>query len=199
MKFKEKKKMIKNATFTSVEEKKMKILGISGKARNGKDTAADIIKTKLEELGYSVLKASYGDLVKYVCKTFFNWNGEKDEKGRTLLQYVGTDIIRNQVPDYWVDFIADMLDFFKSEWDYVLIPDCRFPNEIERMKERGFDVYSMRVIRDGFKSDLTEEQLKHISETALDDYTFDFVVHNDKGLEDLREMLIPEVVDKILM
>ena len=176
----------------------MKVLCISGKARHGKDTSADFIKPELEKRGYRVLKASYGDLVKYVCKTFFNWNGEKDEEGRTLLQYVGTDIIRNQMPNYWVDFVADMMTFFKDKWDYVLIPDCRFPNEIERLKERGFETYSMRVIRDGFKSNLTEEQLKHPSETALDDYSFDFVVHNDKGLEDIRERLIAEVVNEII-
>ena len=62
----------------------MKVILISGKARHGKDATAHFIKNALETDGYSVLVAHYGDLVKYICKTFFGWNGEKDDNGRTL-------------------------------------------------------------------------------------------------------------------
>jgi len=157
----------------------MNIICISGKARHGKDTTAEMLKTKLESQGKKVLVTHYGDLVKYICRTFFNWNGEKDETGRTLLQYVGTDIIRSAEPDYWVRFIAGILKFFQNHWDVVIIPDCRFPNEIEYIKNEFPDsVYSLRVERPNFTSDLTEEQLKHPSETALDNYEFDGVFVN---------------------
>ena len=95
----------------------MKVILISGKARHGKDTTAGFLKSALEADDSSVLVAHYGDLVKYVCKTFFGWDGEKDEKGRTLLQKVGTDAIRAKRPDYWVSFISDMMGFFPGEWD----------------------------------------------------------------------------------
>lgn len=167
----------------------MKVICISGKARHGKDTAAEYISAELTNKSYRVLVTHYGDLLKYICKTFFGWNGEKDEQGRQILQYVGTDIIRVKAPDYWVNFVADMLEFFKGNWDYVIIPDSRFPNEIDSLKERGFDVCSLRVIRDGFISDLTEEQLKHISEVALDDYRFDCVIHNSNSLENFYKKL----------
>lgn len=49
----------------------MKVILISGKARHGKDTTAGFLKNALEADGSSVLVAHYGDLVKYVCKTFF--------------------------------------------------------------------------------------------------------------------------------
>lgn len=176
----------------------MKIICISGKGRHGKDTSAEYIKPILERKGYKVLITHYGDLVKYTCKTFFGWDGVKDEKGRHILQYVGTDIIRNQDQNFWVDYIVDILSFFKNEWDYVLIPDCRFPNEIEKLKEKGFDVCSLRVNRINFKSDLTEEQLAHISETALDNYHFDYVVFNDK-LDDFYNklsLLVNDIVTK---
>ena len=103
----------------------------------------------------------YGDLVKYVCKTFFGWDGKKDEKGRTLLQRVGTDKIRAVSPDYWVDFIVSILDIFCDEWDYVLIPDTRFPNEYEIYETYGMDAILLRVVRPNFVSPLTEEQQKH--------------------------------------
>ena len=66
----------------------MKVICISGKARHGKDTLAGILKTHLEDQGNKVLIAHFGDLVKYICEKFFDWNGQKDEEGRTLLQYV---------------------------------------------------------------------------------------------------------------
>ena len=164
----------------------MKVICISAKAQHGKDTVANFMKECLEAKGKRVLVTHYADLVKYVCKTFFNWDGQKDEKGRTLLQYVGTDIVREKEPDYWVGFISDMLYFFGDQWDYVLIPDTRFPNEINYLKDAGFDVLYIRVIRENFESPLTEEQQKHPSETALDDYEAEVLLYNDSTLENLK-------------
>ncbi len=165
----------------------MKVITISGKAQHGKDTTATMLKELLNEQGYSVLITHYGDLVKYICTTFFDWDGRKDEYGRSLLQYVGTDVIRNQVPDYWVDFVSEILCFFSDKWDYVLIPDCRFPNEVDKLKKFKLDTTHLRIIRPNFKSPLTEEQQAHISETALDDVRPDFYIMNDGTLEDLKE------------
>lgn len=164
----------------------MRIICISGKAQNGKDTTAGFLKEILEAQGKIVLIAHYGDLVKYVCRTFFGWNGEKDEYGRSLLQHVGTDIVRNQRPDYWVSFIKDMIELFPDEWDYVLIPDSRFPNEVDCMKETGFDTLHVRVVRTNFVSPLTKEQQKHPSETALDNVAPDHIILNDGTLADLK-------------
>lgn len=167
----------------------MKVICISGKAQHGKDTSAAFLKEMLESDGYKVLIAHYGDLVKYICKMFFDWNGEKDVYGRTLLQRVGTDVIRKQKPDYWVSFVADILTFFDGEWDYVLIPDSRFPNEVDYLKERGFDVIHMRVFRQHFVSPLTPEQQNHPSETALDHVLPDYYINNHGTLDDLRQTL----------
>ena len=142
---------------------------------------------QLVENGYKVLITHYGDLVKYICKTFFNWNGEKDENGRHILQYVGTDIVREQKPDYWVSFVLDMLELFGDNWDYVIIPDARFPNEIDALKTVYRNVIHIKVDRPGYESDLTEEQLKHSSETALDDVEPNYLFWNVGSLEDMRD------------
>lgn len=173
----------------------MKVFCISGKAQHGKDTTAAFFKDALEADGYSVLIVHYGDLLKYVCKTFFGWNGEKDEYGRSLLQRVGTDIIRNKNPDYWVGFVRDMLMFFDGEWDYVLIPDCRFPNEVDEMKKTGMDVVHLRVFRQGFVSPLTPEQQAHPSETALDNTIPDYYINNFGTLNDLRNTISAWLAD----
>ncbi|MBP5462726.1 MAG: hypothetical protein J6Y20_11490 [Lachnospiraceae bacterium] len=167
----------------------MRIITISGHAQNGKDTAAAIIKNKLAYRGCNVLITHYADLLKYICYTFFGWDGKKDEWGRTLLQYVGTDVIREIDPNYWVDFISSILKFFGDNWDWVIIPDARFPNEIERLRQNGFDVTHIRIVRDNFKNSLTGEQLNHPSETALDGVVPDFCFQNNGTIDDLDELI----------
>ena len=164
----------------------MKVILISGKAGHGKDTLAGYMKDILEMQGKKVLIVHYGDLLKYICRQYFDWDGKKDENGRTLLQYVGTDGIRKRKPNYWVNFVSEMLSFFYDKWDYVLIPDVRFPNEIAGMA--SFNPIHLRIVRPGFNM-LTEEQQKHPSETALDDYPEQpwRTVKNDAGLQELTD------------
>ena len=150
----------------------MRVIPISGKARHGKDTCAEMLNEYLTDHGYRVLITHYGDLVKYVCKKFFDWDGRKDDKGRALLQYVGTDVVRSKVTDYWCNFIVDMLNFFGSEWDFVLIPDTRFPNEIECLRNNGFFTTHLRVIRPDFDNGLT----------TVKDIVVDSVVEGSKEL-----------------
>ena len=166
--------------------KDLKIYAISGKAQHGKDTFAELLYQELTDKGYRVLVTHYGDLVKYICKTIFNWDGQKDEKGRHLLQYVGTDIIRKEKPNYWVDFVVDIIKFFGENWDYVLIPDTRFPNEVDVLKENFNNVKHIRVTRPNFESTLTDEQKRHPSETALDDSWPDVKVPNVGTIDDLK-------------
>lgn len=162
----------------------MKVLTIAGKAEAGKDTTAKKIKNKLEHMGYAVLICHYADLLKYICTQFFNWDGKKDERGRELLQMIGTEGVRNKEPDYWVDFIKSILRLFPNKWDFVLIPDCRFPNEIVGMKEE-FDTIAVRINRPNYENHLTDEQRQHLSEVALDDFEFDYEIINPGSMDGL--------------
>ena len=179
----------------------MRVICISGVARSGKDTAASYMKKKYEADGKRVLITHYADLLKYLCKSLFGWNGVKDDEGRKLLQYVGTDVVRTKNPDYWVNFMIGMLDLFYGEWDYVLIPDCRFPNEVDRLYENNFDVCSVRIIRDKFTNNLTKEQQEHPSETAMNNYNFNYIVHNNtmgefyKNLNELMKYIDKDFED----
>jgi len=165
----------------------MRVICISGKAQAGKDTTAAYLKELLESKGKRVLIAHFGDLLKYVCRQFFDWDGNKDEAGRTLLQYVGTDKVRAASPDYWANFIVSILDIFRDEWDYVLLPDCRFANELEIFEHYDIDAILLRITRPCFTSPLTPEQQKHVSETALDNYQYDYHIVNSGNLEDLKK------------
>ena len=161
----------------------MKVCCISAKARHGKDTAAEILKGYLEEKGHKVLIIHFADLLKFICKQFFGWDGNKDEKGRTLLQFVGTNVVGAKNPAYWAEFVVSFLKLFENEWDYVLIPDCRYPIEVATVKS-AFDTTILRVERPNFDNGLTATQKNHPSEIAMDSYYFDLILYNDKGIDE---------------
>lgn len=175
----------------------MKVCCISAKAQHGKDTTAGILKEYLETKGQRVLIIHFADLLKYICKQFFGWDGNKDEKGRTLLQYIGTDVVSKKNPAYWADFIVNFLKMFKEEWDFILIPDCRYPIEIATL-ERDFDTTVLRVERPNFDNGLTLAQKNHPSEVDMDNYPFDLIIYNDKGIDELTNKVYSFADDYLL-
>lgn len=168
---------------------------ISGKAGSGKDMTAQFMKEELEKHGKKVLIIHYGDAVKWVLRDYFNWDGKKDEIGRTLLQTVGTDIVRARHPNFWTGIVVGLLQSFEpySNFDIALVPDARFPNEVDIALANLQNCVAVRINRknaDGtewINPTLTDTQRQHPSETSLDNYAFDYIIHNDEGLDVLRE------------
>lgn len=165
----------------------MDVLLLCGKAESGKDTVAGIVKQVYEEKGKKVLIIHYADLLKFICKQYLGWDGKKDEAGRKMLQYVGTEVFRNIDKNFWVSFVVMTIKALKSEWDLCIIPDCRFKNEVFMPIKAGFDVKTVRVIRDGHTNRLTDEQASHPSETELDDFAVNYEIHNAGNIADLTE------------
>lgn len=163
----------------------MKLICISGKAGAGKDTVGCMIADYLCFNGHTAGVIHNADLVKMICTTLFGWNGIKDEAGRKLLQEVGTDIVRAQDPDYWVRSVYDIVNLFQEKFEYIVIPDCRFPNEIEYHRDRGLYALSVRVEREDI-TQYSPERLSHISETAMDHYLHDVTIRNNGTLGQLR-------------
>jgi len=161
------------------------VVCIGGRARHGKDTLANFLKTHLESEGKRVVILHYADQLKFFCAQYFGWNGEKDSAGRSILQYVGTDYARQRDPDIWVRYVAMFLRMFGDMFDCAIIADCRFPNEIEWVYGEH-DCTSIYIYRENFDNGLSEEQKSHPSETSLDDYYFDVTVLNDRGLDELE-------------
>lgn len=167
---------------------KTKCICISGYAQHGKDTTAEMMKHVLstrEKNAKNVKIIHYADLLKYICKSMFDWDGVKDEYGRSLLQYVGTDKVRKRDESFWVRFVSDLVTIFDGEWDYVIIPDTRFPNEVNYLRDAGFDVMHIRVIRPNFDNGLTPSQKRHPSETAMENESPDVTIINSGTPTDL--------------
>ncbi len=159
------------------------VLLISGKAESGKDTFANAFKEKSEESGYKSLIIKYGDIVKFVAGKYYDWDGNKDEKGRHLLQWLGTDLGRKNNKNVWINCVKEITMALRTECDFVLIPDVRFPNEIDCWEDTPFYYYTIRMERENtdgtkYENHLTPEQRLHPSEVELDDCKFNYNVIN---------------------
>lgn len=175
-----------------MRDNKPMIITISGHAGHGKDSAAAMLAEGLFKLGYTVRILHYADTLKFIAKEYFQWDGKKDEKGRTMLQYLGTDVARNKNPYFWICLLDDIIQMFFSDIDYVIIPDARFENEIEYWIERDQLADCIKVIRPSFHT-LTLAQEEHPSEVSLDNYKFSTTIEAN-NLDELRNE-----IDKLMV
>lgn len=167
----------------------MIVVLFSGKAEAGKTVSSKIFKDLAQKEGKRAAVVPYGAYVKHTAKLLFDWNGSKDEEGRQLLQWWGTDVVRAQDPDFWVKAVLDLATLAKDQLDYLIVDDARFPNEIDIWEQNGFDHYAIRVERPGHENALTSEQRKHLSETALDEFQgFDYGI-SATDLDELRKQV----------
>lgn len=137
---------------------------------------------------YTYTKLAFADKVKSIAR-LMGWNGEKDEKGRILLQTIGTECGRAYNPDVWVDNLGKRISNDISH-DIVAVTDCRFVNEIEKMKNVyapaiNAKVITIRVIR----YDISNPRDTHQSETDLDGYKFDHYIYNTGTLQYMKALV----------
>ena len=159
----------------------MKTLLISGKSGSGKDMLAKFIQDELVAAGKRTIITHYGDPVKYFAKEYFGWDGVKDENGRHLLQYLGTDLVRSVLPNYWTGVIIGFLDAMEphNQFDVAIIADVRFPNEKAMVEELGGDCWF--VIRTTI-----ENVSNHESETSIKwNDCWNKIIINDSTLSNL--------------
>lgn len=203
------------------------IIGICGFIGCGKDTAADYLVNFHE-----FRRESFAGILKDAVSAVFGWNREMLE-GRTrqsrewreqvdtwwaqrldipnltprwVLQYWGTEVLRRGFhDDIW---IAGLENKLRTSSDNVVISDCRFPNEIQAIKNQGGRViwvqrgelpewYQYAV--DANKGPehigwaLGKDQLSkfgiHASETSWVGTDFDAVIDNNGSLDDLYNQI----------
>lgn len=171
----------------------MKLIGISGKKRSGKDTVCQRI---IETLGYNrARRVAFADEVKVevaaAIKESVEYVEENKDKLRLLLQAWGTDYRRNLCgPDYWVARAFNNVLKLPPSIHTVIIPDVRFISEAEaihRVDGLVIRVESIRSPKDG-----------HVSENELDNYgKFDYTLQNDGTLEDFYQQINKLINEKI--
>ena len=110
-----------------------------------------------------------------------------------LLQVVGTDFGRGELgADVWLD--AALARWRRLGSPPAVVPDVRFPNEVDAIRRGGGLVF--RVDRSkGGRAD--GRDAAHASETALADVMVDGVVHNGGSLADLHQCITASVWPRI--
>ena len=138
---------------------------------------ADILKDEAAKIFSIPRKKVFDDDYKNELTDIHDLNG-KQLTWRGALQYFGSEICRTMMSDCWVRaMVIEALD--DKENDIFVVPDCRFPNEIEWLRKTG-KTFVVRITRPGFDGD------GHVSERALDDWDQnDFIIHNDGDLNAL--------------
>jgi len=91
---------------------------------------------------------------------------------REMMQYIGTDLIREYNQDWHVNRVTEMIDSSKN---YVF-DDLRFPNEKKMLEMMG--AICFYLVRPNL-----EYVSNHISETSLRWQDFDNIIINDKTLD----------------
>lgn len=172
------------------------IIGFAGRKGHGKDTAAQEFVNR----GYTLLR--FADPLKYMLRAFYNCCGleqefierkiEGDLKevpcallcGRTpryAMQTLGTEWGRSLIGEsLWVD----VLDYRARALDDIVVPDVRFPNEVETIANLGGRVWLI----DASRRVPPDDHSTHASE-ATGALWCDRVVCNDGTLDDLRAAL----------
>jgi hypothetical protein len=162
------------------------ILAFSGRKQSGKSTAAEYIELTIEHLNLplSYKTYSFADPLKIdICinilgltydqcygsetdkntMTDLEWEGKK-LTAREAMEIIGTDIFRKLKNRVWVDATINKIK--KEGMDLAIIPDCRFPNEVDSILENNG--YVIRLDRDLFGSQSN-------SECALDENKYDWM------------------------
>jgi hypothetical protein len=171
-----------------------KIIAFAGRKQSGKTTCSEFLSTFYSNAFNASAKIyNFADpLKKDICMNILGltydqcygsdehkneltnnyWDGQQ-LTAREVMQMVGTDMFRKMQQNVWAD--ATLLKIKSEQPDLAIIADCRFPNEVEAVKNAGGIV---------IKLNRNPHNSNHASETALDPsnynpQNFNMVIFNE--------------------
>lgn len=181
------------------------LIGLTGKIQSGKDTTAEFF---IKE-GYTSI--AYGDHLKDVVMQLFRMKHDQvytqegkaaiDERygvtPRYILQWFGTEVVRDNYPDLWVDHMTDRLG---RTGGHIVVTDIRFNNEAALIKKLGGTV--IEIIRPVEKvsffqksiPQIWREWFPHRSERPINRDLVDFIVINNGTIAQLHQT-VKEMTD----
>ena len=127
--------------------KDIKLIGISGKMKHGKDTFYDFIKQACPQ----AVRVAFADALKKevaeACGVTVDFINANKDKFRTILQWWGTEFRRGLYgDDYWLRRLEDTI-YKLPDGSVVFVTDVRFLNEADFVRQMGGTV--VKVVRIG--------------------------------------------------
>ena len=196
------------------------IIGICGLIGSGKGTVADYLIDQ-----HSFQKISFADKLKDAVSEMFDWPRPmlegitpqsrawrerpdqfwsqefgRDITPRYVLQVFGTECMRKGFYDgIWVSLVKKRIQENPTvNW---VIPDTRFPNEVDMVKSVGGQVWCIKRGKnpkwfDDYKHLSIEPKNIHASEWAWANADFDHVIQNDTTLDKLHLKVLDCLTDQ---
>lgn len=165
----------------------MQILGICGRKQSGKDATYDLIKEILQP--NKVIRIAFADCLKEevakACGVTVEYIEKHKEIFRPMLQWWGTEFRRNLHSDtYWITkWVKKVIALDETKIYMVVVPDVRFINEANAIKEAGGQVIKIErplpnlTVRDYHPSE---------NDLICSDWKFDDLIINNGTLADLQ-------------
>lgn len=166
------------------------IIAFAGRKQSGKTTSAEFVREIFDSTTAKIY--NFADPLKDLCMNILGleynqcYGSDQDKNelvncywndhqltAREVLQIVGTEMFRTMQKNVWSDATIRLIK--KEQYKYGIIADCRFPNEVDAIKNAGGLV--IKLNRNLYHS-------SHASEVALDENeydqnNFDLVIHNN--------------------
>jgi hypothetical protein len=123
------------------------------------------------EWGFNIDKTAYNGMIEHLDVGF--------ETPRQMLQYIGTEFLRNNVDDNMFLKIADKR--IEHSPKDVVISDCRFKNEREWFRKKNAIICLVK------RPSLAQNTDTHVSENDLgDEKDYQVIITNDRDLNALH-------------
>ena len=160
-----------------------RIIVIAGKARSGKNTVGDMLKELYKSNNKKVIVSPYTKYLKRYIEEITGKEIDDNNKPRELLQQLGVEVIKDKLGkvDMFISRQIDDIDIYSYFFDVIIIPDARFPKEIDIIKEKYNNYTCIKVISDR-DNNMSNDEKNHITETSLDSYddsNFNYVINNN--------------------
>ena len=152
------------------------LIGVGHQSRSGKDTVVQhIARNNCVVLRFS---DTVYDIHDYTQKQL----GVERKKTPQLLQIIG-DGLRGVHGDYvFVTPVKNKItSLLKSGCENIVVEGVRYLNEATMLKSFGF-----KIIKVDRQNRLIDRNPNHPSETQLLNYPFDYIIDNNKTIEDLK-------------
>lgn len=168
----------------------------------GKDTAARFLMShlRMSRSGSNIQKKGFADKLKQQCYELYSWAGlmpgpwyeESTERyklkniilpligkspRRIWIEY-GTTVARSIYHSTWIEYL-----FRSTNCQVLIISDCRFPDEADKILEHG-----------GFVFKIDRPSVEHTNDVA-DDALFGYtrwteIIHNNSDLNSFNDKII---------